>query len=184
MTAPPKYLTQSEVAAFFAAIPRTRPRDRLLFAMIYRYGLRTCEAITLPADAVNMVERTVAVQGRKGGTFRMYRLFEDLIPLARKHRPGPTTYFVGTRGPLKSRRIVQMFREYARAAGLHDARGTHALRHSAAVHVLDAGGTLADAGDLLRHRDLRTTQVYAACSVRRRNDYQARLEASSAVVKL
>ena len=49
-----KYLTQEDVQRFLAAIPKDRLRDRLLFGMIYRYGLRTQEACDLPATAVDL----------------------------------------------------------------------------------------------------------------------------------
>ena len=60
----------------------------------------------------------------------------------------------------------------------------HSLRHSAAVHALDAGLSTEDVRDLLRHRKLSTTDAYANLSTRRRNDYLARLEGSSAVVNI
>ena len=69
-------------------------------------------------------------------------------------------------------------------AGLGREYSVHALRHSMAVHALDAGLATEDVRDLLRHRKLSTTDVYANLSTRRRSDYLGRLERSDAVVRL
>ncbi len=45
----PRYLTQEEVRRFFAVI--TSPRDRALFTLIYRYGLRVEEATLLTLES-------------------------------------------------------------------------------------------------------------------------------------
>jgi len=52
------------------------------------------------------------------------------------------------------------------------------------VHALDAGLATEDVRDLLRHRKLATTDVYATLSTRRRHDYLRRLEESPAIVKV
>ena len=53
-----------------------------------------------------------------------------------------------------------------------------------AVHALDAGLATEDVRDLLRHRKLSTTDVYANLSTCRRSDYLGRLERSDAVVRI
>jgi site-specific recombinase XerD len=40
-------------------------------------------------------------------------------------------------------------------------KGAHLLRHSLATRLLRNGASLAEIGELLRHRDLNTTQIYA-----------------------
>ena len=72
----------------------------------------------------------------------------------------------------------------AQTAGLPGDVGMHSLRHSAAVHALDAGLSTEDVRDLLRHKRIATTDVYANLSTRRRGDYLRKLESSNAVVKL
>jgi integrase/recombinase XerD len=48
----------------------------------------------------------------------------------------------------------------ARRAGVEDAPRPHQLRHAFASNVLDAGGTLDEAQDLLGHASVSSTQVY------------------------
>jgi len=187
-----KYLDQDQVRRFFQAIPAENVRDRLLFGFIYRFGMRVSEAVELPVDAVDRSKAEVTIQGLKGGLLRTYTIPRDLRPLVRKWKPEGETFFRGRQGPLTRVRVWQLFRGYARSAGLPLSKqkdkskgyNVHSLRHSAAVHALDAGLATEDVRDLLRHKRLATTDVYANLSTKRRNDYLARLEKSDAVVKL
>ena len=58
------------------------------------------------------------------------------------------------------------------------------LRHSAASQALDAGLQHEDVRDLLWHRRMSSTEIYGQISVRKRSNYQWRLEDSSAIVKV
>jgi site-specific recombinase XerD len=77
-----------------------------------------------------------------------------------------------------------IFKECARAAGLPSDIGMHSLRHSAAVHGLDSGLTTDDLRDLLRHRRVSSTEVYATLSTKRRSNYLKTLEDSDDIVKI
>jgi len=183
-----KYLDQDQVRRFFQAIPAENVRDRLLFGFIYRFGMRVSEAVELPVDAVDRSKAEVTIQGLKGGLLRTYTIPRDLRPLVRKWKPEGETFFRGRQGSLSRVRVWQLFQGYMKDArlplGKPHGYNVHSLRHSAAVHALDAGLATEDVRDLLRHKRLATTDVYANLSTRRRNDYLARLEKSDAVVKL
>ena len=78
--------------------------------------------------------------------------------------------------PISPSTIYQVFRGYAEAAGLPaDRRHPHVLRHSIAVHLMNAGWDVADVQDWLGHRDIASTMVYAAVTNKRR---EARYEES------
>src|SRR5262249_55905376 len=73
--------------------------------------------------------------------------------------------FLGQRGPLSAHGVEALVAKYARRAGLPDLR-PHALRHSFAKHLLDAGEDLVTVQALLGHSNLNTTARYTKPGVR------------------
>jgi integrase/recombinase XerD len=179
-----KFLDQDQLRRFFDAMPSEAIRDRLLFGLMYRFGMRVSEAVQLPASAVDRRRGEITIAGLKSGLTRTYSLPSDLLKLVKRWKPTGDTFLHGRQGSLSRVRAYQLFRQYAKAAGIPKGFSPHSLRHSAAVHALDAGLATEDVRDLLRHRRLATTDLYAAVSPRRRRDYLKRLDASGAVVKL
>ena len=87
--------------------------------------------------------------------------------------------FLGRQGRLKARRIQNLFRHYAAEAALpRDRRHLHCLRHSVAVHLLDAGEEIDFVRDHLAHKSIQSTMTYAQISDTRRNRSIRRLERS------
>lgn len=181
-----KYLDQDQVRRLFASARTAPVRDQLILAFLYRFGMRASEVCQLKTADVDRKRGEVRIRGLKNGLERVYTLPRDLRPLLRRHRPGEG-FFFGSRqddGRLSRTRVWQVFKALAREASLPDWATVHSLRHSAAVHALDAGLQLEDVRDLLRHRRMSSTEIYGEISVRRRNDYLRRLEESPAVVKM
>src|SRR5262249_11073150 len=146
--------------------------------------LRSRGVVQLRASAVDRKRGEVTIAGLKSGLTRTYTLPSDLLKLVKRWKPTGETFLHGRQGPLSRVRAYQLFRQYAKTAGIPRGFSPHSLRHSAAVHALDAGLATEDVRDLLRHRRLATTDLYAAISTRRRGDYLKRLDASNSVVKL
>jgi integrase/recombinase XerD len=165
MTTFPKYLTQDELQRFFAVIRSTR--DRALFAMIYHYGLRVDEAMMLSTEDVDLKNHRVRVRRLKNGIGGEKPLWRHTAKLLRSYlrvrRDVGTYLFTGREGPLKKRMVQNLFRRYAKAAGI-DGRSVHALRHSIAVHLLDAGRGIEYVADHLGHRNIQNTRIYAQIS--------------------
>lgn len=93
---------------------------------------------------------------------------EALARYLRQGRPRCSTrrVFVRMRAPLHgfmaSSAIYSMVRRAFDRAGIHPAqKGPHILRHSLATNMLRKGVSLGETGEILRHRDLSTTQIYA-----------------------
>lgn len=161
----PKYLTQDELHRFFAAIPS--PRDRALFAVIYHYGLRVDEATMLTLEEVDLKNHRIKIRRLKnglGGEKPLWRHTAKLIRAYLRVRNDAGPYlFTGREGPLKKRQVQNLFEKYAEAAGIKG-RSVHGLRHSIAVHLLDAGRGIEYVADHLGHKNIQNTRIYAQIS--------------------
>jgi integrase len=186
---PPRFLTQDEVARFFAAI--TEPRDRALFALIYVYGLRLSEALMLRRKDVDLAAGRILIRRSKRGIWGIRPLFSSARALLAAYmEASPSTgdaegaLFQGRQGPLRRRRIQQLFGRYAAAAGLPPGASCHSLRHAIATHLLDAGESMEFVKEHLGHRKIENTAIYARVSNPARERAFARLEKSVAIVHL
>ena len=161
----PKYLSQDELQRFFAAIPSLR--DRALFAVIYHYGLRVDEATALTLEDLDLKNHRIRVRRLKnglGGEKPLWRHTAKQLRAYLRVRTSSGPYlFTGREGPLKKRQIQNLFHHYAKA-GRISGRSVHSLRHSIAVHLLDAGRGIEYVADHLGHRNIQNTRIYAHIS--------------------
>jgi len=170
ITSAPRYLTKRQVDMILGAAGNER--DRLLFNLIYMHGLRVSEAVMLNTEDILLDERRIHVRRVKGGAASYYPMWSTTRDLLRTNGwkyelrfPGPL--FNSRQGHRLSKvRAQQIFRNLARKAGVFIRRGlgVHALRHSIAVHLLDAGASLEFVQHWLGHRDIVSTQIYARVS--------------------
>lgn len=182
----PRYLSQAEVARFFAAI--TDPRDRALFGLVYLYGLRVSEVGLLLRRDVDLDRGRLLIRRVKRGLWSERPLFHaaaDLLAeyIAPLYLLPDAALFAGRDGALKKRQIQTLFAKYRGAASLPSTVGCHSLRHSIATHLLDAGVALEFVQDHLGHRNIRSTSIYARITDQHRAAVFARLEASPWIVK-
>lgn len=187
--APVLHLRREELARLLAATQKRGVRDHLLLALSYRLGLRASEAIGLQVKDVDARTGEVAVSGLKGGLARRYALPRDLVPLVRRwlkeRGPSAGAFFTGRQGDQLSRqRLWQVVKAAAADAGLPSWVRFHTLRHSVGVHMVDARMPLESVKDLLRHRSIRSTEVYAATSLERREGYLREMDRSPEIVKV
>jgi integrase/recombinase XerD len=181
----PKYLNQDELHRFFAAI--TSPRDRALFALTYHYGLRVDEATALTLEDLDLKNHRIRLRRLKnglGGEKPLWRHTAKQLRAYLRVRNGAGPYlFTGREGPLKKRQIQNLFNRYARAAGVKG-RSIHSLRHSIAVHLLDAGRGIEYVADHLGHRNIQNTRIYAQISHQLREQVFRDLERHPKIVRI
>ncbi|HEY6065023.1 MAG TPA: tyrosine recombinase XerC [Thermoanaerobaculia bacterium] len=150
-------------------------RDRALFELLYATGLRVSEAAGLDLEDVDFASRLLRVVG-KGNKERIAPFGETAeeaiaayLPVrsARRkrnratERDGGEPLFVNARGGrLTTRSMARLLKHRLRAAGLPAEISPHALRHSFATHLLEAGADLRAIQELLGHASLSTTQKY------------------------
>lgn len=155
---PPKYLTQSQLTAFFTTIDS--PRDRALFLVIYHYGLRVSEATRLKLTDVDFQQQTITLSRLKGGNGGVKPLLANtrqaLMAYLPVRQPTGDGLFTGRQGNLGRHQIYGRFKRYAHRAGLGK-YSVHCLRHSIATHLLEAGFEIDLVKDHLGHRKLQST---------------------------
>ena len=138
--------------------------------------MRVSELVSLDIDAVDLTRNTAAVVG-KGNRERVVPFgvpaaravsaYLSARPVLVTERSGHAV-FLGARGARLGTRAV-----YELVAGLLTSvpgtgpAGPHALRHTAATHLLDGGADLRVVQELLGHASLGTTQIYTHVSMER-----------------
>ena len=184
-----KYLSQEELNRFFKVI--TDLRDRALFLCIYKYGLRASEAAMLEINDIDFVRRRIVIRRKKNGVSGEYLLMSDLIKVLKTYSDDRKDDFYSSlflskkKNPISRQQIDHLFKYYADKAKLpKDKRHVHTLRHSIAVHMLDASQSIELVQDLLGHKDIRSSTIYAKISSRRRSQYLNALEKAREIVKV
>ena len=173
----PAYLNRAEMEMLFAAAEARaaaggfrEARDLAMLELFYSTGMRLSELTGLNDPDVDLVSDQIKLRG-KGKKERIVPVGSHAIAALRRYlgkRGEGRALFVNVRGKRITPRGVQLamkglFAALARGKDLH----VHALRHSFATHLLDAGADLRSVQELLGHASLGTTQVYTHTSVER-----------------
>lgn len=181
----PRMLSVDEMIALLSGPqdgdPLLQLRDLAIIELIYGAGLRVSECTGLDVPHLRRDERLVRVKG-KGRKTRIVpfgtkalaaleqwlnarpELLSRVDPAERAD--AEKALFLNWRGGrLTSRSVGRMLEKRCLEAGLHKTINPHALRHSFATHILDAGGDIREIQELLGHARLSTTQRYAQTSI-------------------
>ncbi|WP_420858246.1 tyrosine recombinase XerC [Marivivens marinus] len=165
--------TMIDTVELQAREPWVAARDMAVVTLLYGCGLRISEALSLTGADAPLPE-VLRITG-KGGKERIVpvlpaaRAAVDAYVAACPFEPEPTApLFRGVRGKGLNPRAVQKVMEQARLQlGLPATATPHAMRHSFATHLLNAGGDLRAIQELLGHASLSTTQAYTAVDTAR-----------------
>ncbi len=175
----PRALTRSQVAQLLRSFTSALPTPRRGYAIVrcaLDLGLRSGEVARLELSDIDWRAGTVTLRRTKSHR-------QDILPLPsrtgqalaaylRHERPKSSegSVFVRRRAPhgqpLGVDAIRRVIRDAYRRIGLPHGR-THALRHTLACQLLERGGSLKEVADVLRHRSLNTSLIYAKLDHRR-----------------
>ena len=170
----PKGLRREDVVRLLASVQGDRPvdkRDRAILMLFIGYGLRAGEVGGLQLDDLDWENAILRVRCPKPGRTHLWPLSEGvghaILRYLREARPsgfGRRLFFTthAPIRPLDRRTLGKMVRDRLAGIGIVTGRrGTHALRHAAAQHLLDQGMSMKVIGDYLGHRDPSSTTIYA-----------------------
>lgn len=176
----PRHLTPDGVEAVLASVrgnPRHGARDYAMLLLMARLGLRAFEVVAIQLDDIDWRAGELLVRG-KGG-------LHDRLPISAEVGQALSRYLREERGPTTCRAVFVTHRAPHRAfkdgqivnAILKDALattgqkpvtpyvGSHLLRHSLATRLVNAGASLDEVGDVLRHRSRTSTMIYARLDI-------------------
>ncbi len=155
----------------------TSIRDCAILEVLYASGARVSELCGLDLDDIDYQRNTILVLG-KGNKERTIPLgnpamkaLNNWIKNARSEMANGASgdaVFLGVRGKRIDQRTVRTV-VYEALEALEGAQrlGPHALRHSAATHLLEGGADLRTVQEILGHASLATTQIYTHVSTER-----------------
>lgn len=168
----PKGLEPDQVRRLLAACDANTAvgcRDLAILTLLVRLGLRRGEVAGLGLDDIDWRTGTIRVRG-KGNCHEQLPLPPDvgrrLAEYLRHARPADAqgrTVFIRHFAPhhaLGASRVSTIVADAARRAGIGRVHA-HRLRHTAATELLRSGASLPEIGQLLRHRRVETTAIYA-----------------------
>ena len=181
--APERILRRDERATGAPASPQSQyaaSRDAAILEVLYSTGARVSEIAGVREADLDLLSGVVKVRG-KGKKERLCPLgsaasaaLKQMIEKApgalppSSGRSRESFVFRNLRGGgLTTRSIERVMKRCLAEAGLNPRRSPHALRHSFATHMLDAGADLRSVQELLGHASLSTTQIYTHVSVER-----------------
>ncbi len=187
----PAHLEQPDMQRLLAAPDAATPagrRDRAILELFYASGLRLSELVDVDLADVNLSGRVLRVRGkgRKERLVPFNRTTADAVramladratietPAAAADRSGRDrrarrrdALFLNLRGRrLTTRSVDRIVRRYVQEAAIAQGISPHALRHTFATHLLEAGADLRAIQELLGHERLTTTQRYTHLDVK------------------
>jgi len=157
-------------------------RNRAVMEMFYSCGLRLSELVGLDVRDIDFNQKLVKVRG-KGRKERIVPVGEPALKSVRQYldRIGEKKInkqdiikkplFLNARGGrITTRSIARIVDQLTAKSGIGRKISPHALRHSFATHLLNAGADLRSIQELLGHASLSTTQKYTAVDINRMMD--------------
>jgi len=169
----PSFLAPEEIKALLSA-PNCSTfmglRDRAILETLYSTGIRVGALVDINQRDVDLIGEIVKVRekGKKErlsplGSFAIRALREYMEKLPLKEMSAPLFINRG-KERLTAESVRKLLTKYIKQASIMKKITPHAIRHSFATHLLDAGADLRAVQELLGHENLSTTQIYTHLS--------------------
>lgn len=175
----PRHLEEESLYVLLASLDGTSPlalRDRAMLLCIARLGLRASEVATLHLEDIDWEQGTLHVRKRKNGHGAILPLPREvgqaIVNYLKHGRPSTTCREIFVihrfrpgrpiRGQVASDAVKSALRRTGLQAPIH---GANLLRHSLATRMLHQGSSIKEIADLMGHRSLSSTAVYARVDV-------------------
>lgn len=179
-TASRDVLTEEQLKQFFASFDRTHPtgrRDYAIARCIFDLGLRGHEVAQITLDSINWRKGTITISATKARRVQIVPLpaltGKAVAAYIRQGRPQTSNRFLFVRhvAPWDKPVTVCVIRNAIKNAfarcGMNDQfHGTHILRHTMATRLHQAGMSIKQIADVLRHKDLQSAAIYARTDLR------------------
>jgi site-specific recombinase XerD len=175
----PKGMEDSALERVLGTIDRDAPngaRDYAIMVLMMAYGLRGVSVAQLLLDDIDWQRTRIRIRAQKGGKEVVLPLMDsvgDALIHYLRHRGNQSPFremFLTVKAPfrpLNSLVISHLVRGYMRAAGITQAgAGTRTLRHSWAIRALANDSPIKSIADVLGHRYIDTTFIYAKADVK------------------
>ncbi len=140
--------------------------SKALFSVIYDCGLRAFEACQLRWNDISFDRQQVFIRRGKGGKDRIVPISPKTLQVLKVYHKrfwGSDLIFKKDGGlviPIDNAYIRKCLKYQLEKAGLDTSLSTHALRHSYATHLLEAGEDIQTVQRRLGHKSLQTTVIY------------------------
>jgi integrase len=171
----PVAVTASDVERLLDSCDRSTPtgmRDFAILMLVARLGLRSAEVGRLELGDIDWRAGDLVVRGKASQRDRLplpYDVGEAISEYLTKVRPTTPLrrVFLAVKAPMREIRpdlVSDITRRACDRSGLPRV-GAHRLRHSLATEMLRRGAALVEVSQVLRHRDLATTAIYAKVDI-------------------
>jgi site-specific recombinase XerD len=171
----PRGISSAEARALLGCCDRRRAvgrRDYALLILMLRLGLRRGEVARLTLDDIDWRAGELVIHGKGGRADRLplpTDVGEAIAAYLRRGRPASDRreVFLSARAPyapIASGTVASTVRRACRRAGITEI-GSHRLRHTTACEMVQAGVPIVRVGQVLRHRSLQSTAIYARVDI-------------------
>ena len=170
----PRAIGSNQIRQLLASIDRstaTGRRDYAILILLARLGLRSSEVAFLELDNIDWGVSQISVQGKRGQRTALplpTDVGKAIAEYLQHGRPRSTSRRVFLRGKAPIRGFLSpcavgsIVRHALQRAGIQaPTTGAHQFRHALATQMLSRGASLAEIGEVLRHRNPQTTMIYA-----------------------